>query len=545
MKKKVTLLVLLLVLSILSAACTGGGSTTTAPSGTTTGTTTAGPTSSKTEEATPPAMYPWHEESVVLKLVRNVDVDITRAGITSYAEAPGFKAWQEQTGITIDITETADDTALKLLLSSGDLPDIIVAENAFYAGGQLKMAEDGLAIPLTDEFANLAPDFWSFITSDDVYFNSLKQADGEIYCFQGFFFKDSPYRAWRGMMVRQDFLDKVSLEPPTTIDEFTAMLRAFKDDLGVETPLMSFSGNFPRMMSDGNLTAAFGLPNSIGYQIDGVYHFGAYEPAYKDALTYLNILYNEGLMDKNFAVTDEPTAQSSVMEGKTGAIYAAASRILNMTSAVNDGVFKLTGLPPFTKNKGEVAISGMTDPVMVSTASWITEDCDNVPAACAFLNFLYTEPGNTLYNFGIEGESFEYVDGKPKFTELMTKNPDGYSLDPMIRKYGTLNFSGVQDLGMSAQRFPLQEQIDAYAAWSSHTADKYMIVNNATLAEYMNEEATLWTDIDTYINEMRARFISGQEPLSNFDNYISTLKNMGMDRLIEIRQLSLDKAMGK
>ena len=545
MKKNVTLLVLLLVLSILSAACTGGGSTTTAPSGTTTATTTAGPTSSKTEETTPPAMYPWHEEGVVLKLVRNVDVDITRAGITSYAEAPGFKAWQEQTGIKIDITETADDTALKLLLSSGDLPDIIVAANSFYAGGQLKMAEDGLAIPLTDEFANLAPDFWSFITSDDVYFNSLKQADGEIYCFQGFFLKNSPYRAWRGMMVRQDFLDKVSLEPPTTIDEFTTMLRAFKDDLGVETPLMSFSGNFPRMMSDGNLTAAFGLPNSIGYQIDGVYHFGAYEPAYKDALTYLNLLYNEGLMDKNFAVTDEPTAQSSVMEGKTGAIYAAASRILNMTSAVNDGVFKLTGLPPFTKNKGEVAISGMTDPVMVSTASWITEDCDNVPAACAFLNYLYTESGNTLYNFGIEGESFEYVDGKPKFTELMTKNPEGYSLDPMIRKYGILNFSGVQDLGMSAQRFPLKEQIDAYAAWSSHTADKYMIVNNAILAEYMNEEATLWTDIDTYVNEMRARFISGQEPLSNFDNYISTLKNMGMDRLIEIRQLSLDKTMGK
>jgi putative aldouronate transport system substrate-binding protein len=192
---------------------------------------------------------------------------------------------------------------------------------------------------------------------------------------------------------------------------------------------MSFSGNFPRMLSDGNLTAAFGLPNSVGYQVDGVYHFGAYEPAYKEALAYLNMLYNEGLMDKNFAVTDEPTAQSSVMEGKTGAIYAAASRILNMTSAVNDGVFKLTGLPPFTKNKGEVAICGMTDPVMVSTASWLTEDCENVPAACAFLNYMYTEPGNLLYNFGIEGESFEYVDGKPKFTELMTKNPDGYSLD--------------------------------------------------------------------------------------------------------------------
>jgi maltose-binding protein MalE len=118
---------MLLVLAMLAVACTGGGATTTT-AGTTKATTTTGGTTGTTAA---PAMYPWHEEGVVLKLVRNVDVDITRAGITSYAEAPGFKAWQEQTGITIDITETADDTALKLLLSSGDLPDIIVASRTF------------------------------------------------------------------------------------------------------------------------------------------------------------------------------------------------------------------------------------------------------------------------------------------------------------------------------------------------------------------------------------------------------------------------------
>jgi putative aldouronate transport system substrate-binding protein len=543
MKRLTVLIVVLVAISMIFGACANTGTTTKSTAGTTSGTTSG--TTAGTTTAAPTAMYPWHEEGVVLKLVRMVDVDITRAGITSYSEAPGFQAWQERTGITIDITEAADETALKLLLAGGDLPDIIVAPRAFYAGGQLKMAEDGLTIPLTDLMPEKAPDFWQFINSDPIFYDSLKQADGEIYCFQGFFLKDSPYRSWRGMMVRQDFLDQVNLDPPTTIDDFTAMLRAFKDDLGVEIPLIAFSSNFPRMLSDGNLTAAYGLPNSEGYQVDGVYHFGAYEAAYKDALTYLNMLYNEELLDKNFAVTDEPTAQSSVMEGKSGAIYAAASRILNMTSAVNDGVFKLTGLPPFTKNKGEVAISGMADPVMVSTASWITEDCSNVDAAMAFLNYLFTEDGNMLYNFGIEGESFEYVGGVPTFTELMTKNPDGYSLDPMIRKYGILNFSGVQDLDMSAQRFPLQEQIEAYAAWSSHTSDKYRIINNAILAEFINEEATLWTDISTYINEMRAKFISGQEPLSNFDNYIATLKTMGMDRLIEIRQLSLDAATGK
>ena len=106
MKRLTVLIVVLVALSLIFGGCTNTG--TTSPTTGTTGTTGTSGTTGATTTA-PAAMYPWHEDGVVLKLARMVDVDITRAGITSYSEAPGFQTWQERTGISIDITEAADE----------------------------------------------------------------------------------------------------------------------------------------------------------------------------------------------------------------------------------------------------------------------------------------------------------------------------------------------------------------------------------------------------------------------------------------------------
>ena len=55
-----------------------------------------------------------------------------------------------------------------------------------------------------------------------------------------------------------------------------------------------------------------------------------------------------------------------------------------------------------------------------------------------------------LYNFGIGGESYEMVDGKPVLTDLITKNSE-YSLDQMLRVYGLTNWPGIQKIEMSEQ----------------------------------------------------------------------------------------------
>ena len=49
------------------------------------------------------------------------------------------------------------------------------------------------------------------------------------------------------------------------------------------------------------------------------------------------------------------------------------------------------------------------------------------------------------------------------------------------------------------------------------------------------------SDIGGYIAEMQMKFITGEEPLTNFDNYLDTLKKMGIEDLIAVYQDAYDR----
>jgi len=51
----------------------------------------------------------------------------------------------------------------------------------------------------------------------------------------------------------------------------------------------------------------------------------------------------------------------------------------------------------------------------------------------------------------------------------------------------------------------------------------------------------LLVDIQTYVKQMEAKFIAGNEPLSNWDNYVSTLKKMRVEQVISIHQTAYDR----
>ena len=90
-------------------------------------------------------------------------------------------------------------------------------------------------------------------------------------------------------------------------------------------------------------------------------------------------------------------------------------------------------------------------------------------------------------------------------------------------------------------RHPEQSQIVAYERWSNTDHDEHVVIHTAVLDEYLDEYTDLWTDINLYIDECRAKFISGEMSIENdFDAYIDTLKSMGMDRICEIKQITLD-----
>lgn len=129
--------------------------------------------------------------------------------------------------------------------------------------------------------------------------------------------------------------------------------------------------------------------------------------------------------------------------------------------------------------------------------------------------------------------------GKPEYTELITNNPDGHSMDGMARSYGLINWPGIHN--NSQLTCAIESQGVAYERWSDTDHDTHVVVHTAVLDEYLDEYTDLWTDIDLYINECRAKFISGEMSIENdFDTYLETLKSMNIDRVYEIKQITLD-----
>jgi putative aldouronate transport system substrate-binding protein len=265
-------------------------------------------------------------------------------------------------------------------------------------------------------------------------------------------------------------------------------------------------------------------------------------PEYRDLLAFMNRLFSERLLDNNFAVTQETTAHSNMLTGRSALIFTATSRIQNMMAAAPDpSNFTLVGLRALSPERGLRPMYNYTeDAVMFSYWCFIPESTRDVRNALKLLNYLFTPKGNMLANFGEEGLTYNMIDGNPVFSEFTTNNPNRLPLDGILRTYALMNFPIIQDERMMVQRFPLPQQIQAMTVWADSDAALYRIVNPAILPRHANEYAGLLTDINTFIEESRAQFISGARSLDQFDQYIATLRRMGMDRLIQILQESFD-----
>ena len=111
-----------------------------------------------------------------------------------------------------------------------------MAYEGYYNGGLTAMINDELAVSLT-QYADYMPDYLAALDLDPSYRPYVTYTDGNIYFFANLIEPGNITTHWRGMVVRQDFLDKLNMEAPTTNQEFHDMLAAFKEQLGCEIPL--------------------------------------------------------------------------------------------------------------------------------------------------------------------------------------------------------------------------------------------------------------------------------------------------------------------
>ena len=227
---------------------------------------------------------------------------------------PVFQKAAELTGIKIHGTaskvQTDSAPAYSNMLVESPLPDII-----HYFGADLKQlgAEGGL-IPLEDLVDEYAPNIKKFFEDCPQAKRAATATDGHIYYIPGSLSGiDIAALPSQGWFIRQDWLDKLGLEVPKTVDEFYEVMKAFKtqdpngNGLDDEIPI------FRRDGSIGFLYTLFGI-NKGWYDVDGETHYGAIEEAYKNAIINISKWYKDGIIDKE--ILQQVFLQSHLVVGE-------------------------------------------------------------------------------------------------------------------------------------------------------------------------------------------------------------------------------------
>ncbi|MCM3786143.1 extracellular solute-binding protein [Neobacillus mesonae] len=468
----------------------------------------------------------------------------------THDEVPFFQEWQKVTGVPLSFTAPPSgqaQEALNVMLASGDLPDMIEYNFLGFPGGPEKAIKDGYIIELNDLIDKYAPNLKKFLSENPEIDKMVKTDSGSYYAFP-FIRGDEYLRVFQGPVIRKDWLDELGLPVPETIDEWTTTLRAFKDQKGAAAPFTVVSK--PRFFNDsgnGAFLGAFGVTRGF-YQVDGQVKFGPAEPGFKEYLRLFNSWYKEGLIDKNIATTDLKAVDSNIASGETGATVGNTGGGIGKWQPLveaNDPDGVLVAAPYPVLNKGEVPMFGQRNQAYSSEGTVaITSMAKNPELAVKMLDYGYSEEGHMFFNFGQEGVSYNLTeDGYPQFTELLLKNPDNLAPAQAISMYARSSYNGpfVQDKRYIEQYLALETQREAVDIWNKTDSEKYNLPPITPNPEESSEYATIMNDINTLVDEMTIKIILGTDPIDEFEDYVAKMKQLNLDRAIEIQMAALER----
>ncbi|WP_339233717.1 extracellular solute-binding protein [Paenibacillus sp. FSL R5-0517] len=447
-------------------------------------------------------------------------------------DSPVLKKAAELTNVSLNnvaSTGGEDKQAYNLMLASGSLPDII----SYNITELNAIASEGALEPLNDYIDKLAPNFKKFLDENEDVKNAITASDGNIYTIP--FVGDG--NASTGWFIRQDWLDKLQMEVPKTVDEFYSVLQAFRND---DPNGNGKKDEIPYIQRDNNIGAYTLLPLWDAYDKlyikDGKIAYGPYEDEFKVGISNIAKWYNEGLIDKEIFTRAKAreTLLGNDTAGSTHDWFASTS---NFNQSLQNEVpgLKLLPIAPPESISGKVFEVGKRP--KLSGYGWaISSQSKNVEAAVKYFDFWWSEEGRRLFNFGIEGDSYTMVDGKPVFTEEVLSQPavNGY----LTEKYGAqLPKIGVwQDFSYEQQwtNEIALKGINEYQE-NNYISDDYTLPTLNFTQEEQKRIDALVGPIDTFFHEKAQTWVmGGEEAESAFSSYQTQLRNLGVEEYVQI-----------
>lgn len=461
-----------------------------------------------------------------------------QSSYSSWKDSPFHTGLAKETGINVEWqyppAGTDNNQALNLLVASGNLPDIMM----FWIGSDAqRYIDEKVIMPLNGLLEKNSPNYWAML-QDNKHFDKTAKTDKGDY-FGYLQVRETEWAAtYVGPVVRKDWLSENGLTEPTTISEWDKVIRTFKDKYG---SMLSFRLG---RMSPG-ISGAFG---SFGgfietYYIDnnGNIQLAQAQPEWKNFIAQMHNWYADGLIDPDVITLDDAGVRTKALNNKSGISITSMANLTNWIADAkkeNTGA-EWTGIQYPAINKGDIVPTIQTEDVIVPTGAMITTACTGkkLETAMRWLDFGYSDKGSLYWNYGTEGTSYTMQNGKPVFTDLILKDPEGTGV--VLEKYiGTAaNAIGIQATDMVKQKND-PASVAAVDQWLlNQEASKYLLpAGLSQTTEEINQIGAISNQISTYVQEMALKFLTGKEPIENYDKFVDTLKEIGLDKVLAAKQ---------
>lgn len=446
-----------------------------------------------------------------------------------FPDALVFKELERRTNIKLDFQIVPNDSyqdKLNVMIASGNIPDIVSVsgeQSIFYGEKGLFADLSSLIGSSTNLKSFIKPEEWLGLTSEE----------GNIYSI--------PYMidTSKGLssvlayswIVRKDWLDLLGMAEPKTTDEYYDMLVAFRDQI---PGLLGKEKVYPLVVRNGlgqliyELAPMFGTRRDYNIVNDKVV-YTAVTNEYKDMLMYVNKLYENNLLDKEFLTLNTPQWEAKMVSGEAGSTWDTAVRADMLTGAMSEidpnAELKILSPPKGPAGLGTYEILQATNYYAQGVA--FSSKSKYINEAFQLFNYIFGSEGSDLINFGVEGVTYTVENGSYTFTDdIMEEIKTGLIPQSTLAKYG---------IGTWTFTFPYNVQADtAVGNVGPKVADLASrlqpsdISHPVPIGKFTSEQMSRLKEIELTLTAMRdeysAKFMIGEISFDMWDDYVSEMK---------------------
>ena len=496
------------------------------------------------------------------------------ANVEDYETNDLTKWLEEEMNVDLEfvlLPATSEDANTKVSLwvsSNAELPDVLCMSLSDTVAQDY--ASKGIFVDLTDYYADpeIAVNIGSsrFDEERDTIMNSIRFADGKYYslfAYNPFPWNEASYRAW----VNQEWLDNLGVEAPKTTDEFREMLEAFKNSdpngngKSDEIPMMSAKGGYGIDPTTFLMNAFIQATPGADYM---VVENGKLSPAFttdqwKAGLTYIHDLVQDGLLSP-LSFTQDSTQLKTQLTAAEAVVGVTCAGSTSMFGSEPEVVGRMALLEPLTGPEGVCSVSYR--PSTAGCIWYITKDCEDPELAFRVGDWFFGEEQSWTARYG--QKDVHWTDD-PEITKDYLPMFEQYSPAKYVGTiYGSTDIWGQPQnehwQGSHPYSTPLSEALyQSFAYKQEPDLDSKTNYNTTHLDIYYNkipdeyvtkflhtdeelDKLTDYSDMIEYVTSSMAEFITGNRSLDEWDSYLQTLDEMGLNEYVALRQSGFDRA---